>query len=89
MMVRKRFMIDEDQLREAEKYALATNRSFSELVKEALKQMMCRYPLQREKSHKTALESLQRRLDELEHRVELGYTRVHQGSTESYITDPP
>jgi exonuclease V gamma subunit len=44
MKIRRRFTISSELLAEAEQYAEGTNRKFSDLVCEALQQMMSRYP---------------------------------------------
>ncbi len=85
MKIRKRFLIDETQILRAEEYAIDTNRTFSELVQEALKQMMRRYPVKREKGHKTALKSLEGRICELEKKIDSGYTQVHPGTIDKRV----
>ena len=72
-MVRKRFMAPASLLREAEDYALRDSRTFSELVCEALRQHMKRYP------KKGAIElgnDIVSRITALEEIVRQGYPQV-------------
>lgn len=72
--MRKRFTGPAGLLREAEEYAKLDNRNLSELICEALRQHMRRYPKKREKSPSKALEA---RILKLERIVQHGYPQVH------------
>jgi len=73
--MRKRFTGPAGLLREAEEYARRDNRTLSELVCEALRQHMRRYPKSREVNPSKALEE---RISKLERIVCQGYPQVHQ-----------
>ena len=78
-MVRKRFTIATELSKVAEEYARLDNRTFSELVCEALRQHMHRYPKARKNGPPAAEKSLIDRITALE---EIVAGRVPAGTQE-------
>jgi len=72
--MRKRFTGPAGLLREAEEYAKRDNRTLSELVCEALRQHIRRYPKSRDVRPSKGLEG---RIAKLERIVRQGYPQVH------------
>jgi hypothetical protein len=75
-MARKRFTIRAELLAAAEEYARLDNRTFSELICEALRQHMHRYPRTRKNGPTTSEKSLIERIDALEKIVQQRYLQV-------------
>jgi hypothetical protein len=86
-MVRRRFTISPEELAAAEEYARLDNRTFSELVCEALRQHMHRYPKTR-KNGPTAFEkALLDRIANLEAIVCQKYPQVPLAGNSEHVTE--
>ena len=65
MKIRKRIMIDEDLYKAALDYAALDNRTFSELIHEAIKQMMRRYPKEKPDYNHAQIVTLEKQVKKL------------------------
>lgn len=85
--VRKRFTMSASLLAQAETYARADNRTFSELVCEAVRQMMARYPKAQKNDPFPGEKPLVEKVAELERKIAQLYTQVHSRATQGRVSD--
>jgi len=85
--VRKRFTMSASLLTQAEAYARADNRTFSELVCEAVRQMMARYPKARKNGQFAGEKSLVEKVADLERDIAQLYTQVHSWATREAVSE--
>ena len=85
--MRKRFTAPAALVAEAEEYAAADNRSFSELVCEALRQHMRRYPRKCGNGHHGAETATDKAIAEIREQIAWLYTQVHQARKPQGVTD--
>jgi hypothetical protein len=85
--VRKRFTIPPDLKRDAEEYAQLDNRTFSELVCEALRQHIRRYPRTQKNGPKTGPKTLEDRIIRLEQIIQPEYPQVPQVTNGEGVRD--
>lgn len=84
--IRKRFTISSQDLAVAEEYARLDNRTFSELVCEALRQHMYRYPQSQKKASQAVENTLDARLSALEEIVAQRYEHVPFTGSQRQVT---
>jgi len=85
--VRKRFTMSASILTQAEAYARADNRTFSELVCEAVRQMMARYPKARKNGQFAGEKSLVEKVADLERDIAQLYTQVKSRATREAVSE--
>ena len=86
-VLRKRFTLSEELARDAEDYALMDNRTFSELVCEALRQHIKRYPRARKNGHEMVEKSVIDRIALLEEIVRLRVPAGTQDGNPGQLTE--
>lgn len=85
--VRKRFTMSGSLLAQAEAYARADNRTFSELVCEAVRQMMARYPKAQKNGQFAGEKPLVEKVADLERKIAQLYTQVHSRATQGPVSE--